>query len=347
MRWWFSILFLFAATGIVAVAADVQETEKKKEPKSEKKEKKADDDEDDDDKLEARESTFVRKEIPFPDSVTNVFVIPIRDVIDEPITYIIRRGVKEAMAAKADMIILDLNTPGGRVDITEDIFDILEKFDGLLVTYVNTDAASAGAFISVATHRIYMHERGTIGAAAPVMGGGQEIPETMNEKVKSFITAKIRTVAEANGHNPDVIEAMIRMENELVIGGVVICPEGQLLSLGAADAAKEYGDPPQYLLSAGTVKDMDDLMEKLGGAKGVKPVIIEETGAEQLAGWINSIAPLLMMIGIAGLSLNTRHQGSVCLVPSVSSLFSSISSVGMWRECPAWSGWSFSSSAWC
>ncbi len=309
MRWWFSILFLFAATGIVAVAADVQETEKKKEPKSEKKDKKADDDEDDDDKLEARESTFVRKEIPFPDSVTNVFVIPIRDVIDEPITYIIRRGVKEAMAAKADMIILDLNTPGGRVDITEDIFDILEKFDGLLVTYVNTDAASAGAFISVATHRIYMHERGTIGAAAPVMGGGQEIPETMNEKVKSFITAKIRTVAEANGHNPDVIEAMIRMENELVIGGVVICPEGQLLSLGAADAAKEYGDPPQYLLSAGTVKDMDDLMEKLGGAKGVKPVIIEETGAEQLAGWINSIAPLLMMIGIAGLYIEYKTPG--------------------------------------
>lgn len=317
MRWWFSVLFLLLMTGFVAPAADSEKAaekpaksaEKTDATKGEKKTDEAEPDAEEDVEKQVKEKKpFVRKEIPFPDSITNVYVIPVKDVIDKPITYIIRRGVKEAMAADADLIILDVDTPGGRVDITEDIIDIIEKFDGPVVTYVNRNAASAGAFISVATERIYMHTRGTIGAAAPVMGGGQEIPETMNEKVKSFLTAKIRNLAESNGHNPDVIEAMIRMESELVIDGEVICPEGQLLSLGAKDAERAYGDPPQYLLSSGTVSDMDELLEKLG-AKGVKPVEVEVTGAEQLAGWINAIAPILMMIGIAGLYIEYKTPG--------------------------------------
>ena len=59
-----------------------------------------------------------------------VYVVPVRDDIMPPILYVIRRGVKEAMAAEADCIILDMETNGGRVDITEEIFDIVGKFQG-------------------------------------------------------------------------------------------------------------------------------------------------------------------------------------------------------------------------
>ena len=57
-----------------------------------------------------------------------VYVVPVRDDIMPPILYVIRRGVKEAMAAGADCLILDMETNGGRVDITEEIFDIIGKF---------------------------------------------------------------------------------------------------------------------------------------------------------------------------------------------------------------------------
>ena len=92
-----------------------------------------------------------------------VYVVPVREDIMPPILYVIRRGVKEAMAAEADCLILDMETNGGRVDITEEIFDIIGKFKGETVTYVNKDAYSAGAFIAVATEKIYMARRASSG----------------------------------------------------------------------------------------------------------------------------------------------------------------------------------------
>src|SRR4249920_2590133 len=79
-----------------------------------------------------------------------VFIIPIRDDIMPPMVYLVRRGVKEAMESKADLLVLDMDTNGGRVDVTEDIISILNNFPGHTATFVNKKAFSAGAFISVA-----------------------------------------------------------------------------------------------------------------------------------------------------------------------------------------------------
>ena len=152
-----------------------------------------------------------------------VYVVPVREDIMPPILYVIRRGVKEAMAAEADCLILDMETNGGRVDITEEIFDIVGKFPGLTVTYVNKDAYSAGAFIAVATQKIYMAPQSVIGAAAPIMmsptGGVSEMPSTMEVKMNSAIRAKIRTQAEKNGYAIDVVEAMVDKTKKLERAG--------------------------------------------------------------------------------------------------------------------------------
>src|SRR3989454_12731045 len=85
-----------------------------------------------------------------------VYVLPIRDGIMPPLVYLVRRGIKEAMEAHADLLVLDMDTNGGRVDTTREIIDILNQFKKQTATYVNKNAFSAGAFISVATQRIYM-----------------------------------------------------------------------------------------------------------------------------------------------------------------------------------------------
>ena len=59
-----------------------------------------------------------------------VFVLPIRDDIMPPLVYLVRRGVKAAMEAKADLLILDMETNGGRVDTTREIIAILGEFKG-------------------------------------------------------------------------------------------------------------------------------------------------------------------------------------------------------------------------
>ena len=86
---------------------------------------------------------------------TVAYQIPIRDQIGPPILDILRRGLKDAIRAKADLVILDMDTPGGELGVTleimEEIIENLEKFDGKIITYVNDEAISAGAYIAIAT----------------------------------------------------------------------------------------------------------------------------------------------------------------------------------------------------
>ena len=246
------------------------------------------------------------------DRQAKVYVVPVRDDIMPPILYVIRRGVKDAMEAEADCLILDMETNGGRVDITEDIFDIIGKFRGETVTYVNKDAYSAGAFIAVATQKIYMAPQSVIGAAAPIMmgptGGVSEMPSTMEVKINSAIRAKVRTQAEKNGYAVDVIEAMVDKTKKLERDEKIICQEGDILTLTNLEAEAKYGEAKTPLLSSGTVESIDALINELGYT-GAQRVDVEPLGAEELGTWINAISPLLLLIGIIGLYIEFKTPG--------------------------------------
>ncbi len=99
---------------------------------------------------------------------TRVYIVPIRQDIDSSLVYVVRRGVKEAMAAKADLLVIDMDTDGGSLQAMMDIVDIIDQFKGPTVAYVNNKAFSAGALICFATQKIYMAPQSVIGAAAPV-----------------------------------------------------------------------------------------------------------------------------------------------------------------------------------
>lgn len=244
---------------------------------------------------------------------TKVYIIPIQENIMPPLVYVVRRGVKEAMAANADLLVLDMKTDGGRVDVTEEIIEIISQFKGRTVTYVNDRAFSAGAFIAVATQEIYMAPQSVIGAAAPVMMspggvGTGNLPDTMEVKMTSAIRALVRVQAEKNGHNVEVIEAMIDKTRELKMDDEVLNKAGNILTLTDRQAAKEYGTPPKALLSSGTVESLDALLASLGYA-GLQRVEIEPTGAEKIGTWINAIGPLLLIIGMVGLYIEFKTPG--------------------------------------
>jgi len=245
-------------------------------------------------------------------SPRKVYVIPVRDDIMPPMTYLVRRGVKEAMEAKAEVLVLDMETNGGRVDVTEEIIGILNNFKGQTVTFVNRKAFSAGAFIAVATQKIFMAPQSVIGAAAPVMmvpgSAPQDMPATMQAKMNSAIRAMVRTAAEKNGHNINVVEAMIDPAKELIIDGKTLNEKGQILTLTNIEAEKEYGDPARPLLSSGTVEDLDQLLALLG-YRDTPAVTIQPGGAERLAFWLNAISPLLMIIGIVGVYIEFKTPG--------------------------------------
>jgi membrane-bound serine protease (ClpP class) len=158
-----------------------------------------------------------------------------------------------------------------------------------------------------------MAPQSVIGAAAPIMlspgGTGVEtMPDTMEVKTASAISALVRANAEKNGHNTEVADAMVKKTKELKIDGKVLNEKGQILTLTNLEAEKEYSQPPKPLLSAGTVESLDALLKQLGAADATV-TRIEPTGAEKLATWINAISPILLILGAAGLYIEFKTPG--------------------------------------
>jgi membrane-bound serine protease (ClpP class) len=246
---------------------------------------------------------------PAPRAAQRVYVIPVQEEIGSAVLYIVRRGIKEAIDQKADAIVFDMKTPGGALDTTLEIMEAIAKFPGTTITYVNNEAISAGAFISASTQEIWFSPTGIIGAAAPVSAGGQEIDKSMRQKVVSYLKARLRATSEGRGFRGQVISAMVDDQYELKIGEKVLKEKGELLSLTASEAAKTYGEPPQTLLSAGTAKDLGDLIKQRFGP--AQPVIttLRVTWSESLAVWLNAISPLLLGIGLLSIYIEFKTPG--------------------------------------
>jgi membrane-bound serine protease (ClpP class) len=244
-----------------------------------------------------------------PAKKTSVYVIPVHDQIASPTLYILRRGLKEAIDQHVDVVLLDMNTPGGALDVTFDIMEALEKFSGQTITFVNTDAISAGAFISATTDEIWFHPRGKIGAAAPVSGDGKDIDKSMRQKIVSFLRAEVRSVSEGKGYRGQVISAMIDEDYELKIGDTVLKPKGELLTLTATEALESYGDPAQVLLGAGKAADVDALLTEKFGAGNYEVKQFEITWSERLAQYLTKISPLLLGLGMLALFIEFKTPG--------------------------------------
>jgi membrane-bound serine protease (ClpP class) len=244
-----------------------------------------------------------------PDKPQKVVIIPIHDEIAPPQIYILRRGLKTAIEQGADTIILDMKTPGGRLDTTFDILTALDKFPGKTITYINDEAISAGALISAATDEIWFSPSAIIGAAAPVTGGGEDIDVTMKQKIVSYLKARVRSISGEDENRAKAISAMIDADYELKFGDEIIKPKGELLTLTAAEAIKQYGDPPSPLLAKDIAPTLTDLTDTLFGKGKYETIKLEVTWSEKLAQYITAITPILLALGILLIIVEFKTPG--------------------------------------
>ncbi|NIP82046.1 MAG: nodulation protein NfeD, partial [Gemmatimonadetes bacterium] len=121
--------------------------------------------------------------------------VPVTGVVELGLAPFIERSLEEAAAAGAVAVVLDMDTPGGRVDAAERISDALSDSPVPVYTLVNRRAFSAGALIALSTDRIYMRPGSVIGAATPVDGSGTKAPE----KIVSAMRSEMRALAETAG----------------------------------------------------------------------------------------------------------------------------------------------------
>src|SRR5947209_1217697 len=232
-------------------------------------------------------------------------VVRLNGEVSPPMHLFLRRAIKAAESAGAGAIIIEMDTYGGRLDSASDIIGVLNRTALPTYTFINTNAGSAGSLIALATRHIFMSPVSAIGAAAPVLSSGADLPATEKDKTLSYWSALVRSSATRNGHNPDLGEAFMDKEKEVKIGDRVVHPKGTLLTLNAQEATEQINGKP--LLADGIADSVTDLVRKAGLAGSV--AALEPSGFERLAFWVTALAPLLLMLGIVCAYLEFKMPG--------------------------------------
>jgi len=252
-------------------------------------------------------------------------VIAIEGTIDMGLAPFVERIIAESTGAA--VIILDVDTFGGRVDAAVKIRDALLRTEIPVVAFVDNRAISAGALISLAADHIVFAPGGSMGAATPVqLQGGQA--QAVEEKTVSYMRSEMRATAEANGRPGVLAEAMV--DADVAIEGVI--PRGKLLTV-TTDEAVKLG------LAAQKIGSVEEILTAMGleSAEVRRP---EVNWAEKVARFLTDpvVSGLLMSLGMLGLLLEfytpgfgiTGGIGVMCLM-----LFfggSSIAGLAGWEE---------------
>jgi len=224
----------------------------------------------------------------------SVYVIPVEGTIDPGQAKFIERHYREAEKLQAALVILEIDTPGGRVDAASEIRDTVKRSAIPTAAYVKGGAISAGALITLAAKTIAMEPGATIGAAEPRIGS-----EKADEKYISYFAKEMSSTAGIHGRNPDLAVAMVDSDAE--IPGLV--EKGKLLTLTYLEAEKYgYAD---YI-----VKDRSELLSKLE-LSDARIIEAAMSVSEMIARVVTNpyIAPLLLTLGIAGLVIEVFTLG--------------------------------------
>lgn len=161
---------------------------------------------------------------------TQVYYYKIDDNISKPALRLTEKAVKEAEEGKYDYLFLELNTFGGELDAADKIRTLLLNTKVPSIVFINNNAASAGALISIACDSIYMMPGASIGAASVVNQTGEIMPD----KYQSYMRSLMRTTAEHNGRNPNIAQAMV--DPDVTIPN--ISDSGKVLTFTSEEAVK-------------------------------------------------------------------------------------------------------------
>ncbi len=159
---------------------------------------------------------------------TRIMVMDIDSEIDPRMNRYVQLAFEHANATNADMVIIKMDTYGGVLTDAKEIVDQIMDYKKPVWVFIDSDAASAGALISIACDSIYMVAGASIGAATVVDGTGEKAPD----KYQSYMRSIMRSTAEEKGRDPHIAEAMV--DQNIAIEGVT--EEGQVITFSTSEA---------------------------------------------------------------------------------------------------------------
>ena len=246
----------------------------------------------------------------------SVLVLTFRGAVTPVLRQYLTAAITAAQVEDAEAIILQLDTPGGSVEVTKQVVQEMLASPVPVVVYVAPAAAqagSAGTFITLAGHVAAMAPGSSIGAASPVSGQGEEIGETMQAKVVNILSADIENLASRRGEK--AVEWAVAAVQEA--------------AAATADRALELG------VIDFIAADVPDLLEQMDGfvitTQGEEQtlhtadVLIVRRELSPLQMFLNfisnpSVATILLTLGSIGLIAEIYNPGT--FIPGMTGLIS-------------------------
>jgi len=226
---------------------------------------------------------------------TKVYYFAIDDVIAKPAQRQTELAVKEAENQQADILFLHLNTFGGELEAAENIRTLLLDAPIPVFVFIDKNAASAGALISIACDSIYMSQGASIGAASVVNQTGEVLPD----KYQSYMRSMMRATAIATGRNPDIAQAMV--DPDIEVKG--ISEKGKVLTFTTSEAIK-------FGFCEGEANSKEEVM-KLAGIDDYYFVLQEPGIIEKIIFFLLNpmVSGILIMLMIGGIYFELQTPG--------------------------------------
>jgi membrane-bound serine protease (ClpP class) len=233
-------------------------------------------------------------------------VVGLQDSINPGTAHFLARGIEQAAADEAALMVVQLDTPGGLVTSMRTMVQAIMNAPVPVVVFVGpsgAQAASAGVFVTMAADIAAMAPGTNIGAAHPVVGGGKEMDETMDTKMVNDLVAFIKSIAAKRDRNVQWAEEAVRQSASVTAE--------EALELNVIDViARDLGEL-LLKLEGWTVQTREG--EKKLALKGLPVERVEENLRDSILKTISNpnIAYLLMLIGLAGLYFELSHPGAI------------------------------------
>jgi membrane-bound serine protease (ClpP class) len=257
-----------------------------------------------------------------------VAVLPTSGIVDAIMAGYLEDGIAKAQRDGASAVVITLDTPGGDLSQTRRIVQSILGAPLPVIVWVSPQgahAASAGTFITLAGHVALMAPGTNIGAASPVTGSGEDIPETMERKVIEDTTALMRSITDARGRNAEWAESTITDAEAAtaaealalgVIDGIASTmdealeiSDGRMVSVAGEDVAVETAGAETFELAMNPLQSFLHLLSDPNIAFilitiGFYGLLYEVISPNFVTGILGAIAIILAFIGFGSLPLN-------------------------------------------
>ncbi len=224
-----------------------------------------------------------------------VYWIPVEQEVERGLSAFLERALTEAEEARAEAVVLEIDTLGGEVEAALEIGKLIRRSSVPVIAYIRGEAISAGAYISLNADQILMAPGSAMGAAEPRTFSG----EVADPKTVAFWSSNMRAAAEQGGRNGDVAAAMV--DRNVEIKGLK--KKGELLSLSAEQAV-------EWDMADRIVPSEREVLPAIG-LGDAEVVEVELTPAEKFARWVTSpyVVPILLLLGLGGIALELLTPG--------------------------------------